>query len=130
MIQVRIIQAIKADDPYIVVGDVGALIELHAPAADWAVTQGYAVYTGHVPVVQREPLIPEERKVIDPRDLLGPEGQKEADEETPEPPKRPYGNQPKALWAEYAVAVDPELSLERALGMSKADLMSQYGERL
>lgn len=45
-------------------------------------------------------------------------------------PKRPYGNAPKSAWIRYACAVDPEMTEERGEGMTKADLMSKYGERL
>lgn len=128
---VKLIQAVKHDSPFIV-GDVNATLDLPDDAADFAVTQGFGVYTAqNIPVVQHEPLIPEERKIIDPRDLLGPDGQAEADEaEEPEPPKRPYGNAPKSAWAAYAAAVDPDMTIERAEGMSKNDLLSQYGSRL
>jgi len=132
------------DDPYVIVGDANSVIQLHAAAADWAVTQKYAVYEGaqEIPVVQREPLIPDKPKVIDPADLVSdPEAHQTPDDGFPpsgdgslapkqEVPKRPYGNQPKSMWITYATAVDPDLTAERAEGMSKADLMSRYGERL
>jgi hypothetical protein len=42
--------------------------------------------------------------------------------------KRPYGNRPKSEWIAYAVQQghDPD----EATGLTKADLMSLYGERL
>jgi hypothetical protein len=73
-------------------------------------------------------------------ELLNPDGSPRADlfsldeeskpaaDEPAKEIKKPYGNQPKALWAEYAVSKghDPD----EAAGMTKADLMSLYGERL
>ncbi len=125
--QVRIIQAVKTDHPFVIIGDVNDTLLLPEYAADWAVTQGYAVETGVIPVVQTHAdLIPDKPRVIDPAVLVS---DPDAHEE-PEPPKRPYGNQPKSMWATYAAAVDPDMTVERAEGMTKADLMSQYGERL
>lgn len=134
MVAVRVVQAIKTDDPYVITGDAGAIIDLPAPAADWAVTQQYAVYESSViPVNKTGPdLIPDKPKVIDPADLVSdPEAHEEPEEPTePAPPKRPYGNAPKSAWVSYAIAVRPELTQERAEGMSKADLMSEFGQRL
>lgn len=53
-----------------------------------------------------------------------------ADAETDDAPKRPYGNAPKSAWIRYGMSVDPELTEERGETMTKADLMSKYGERL
>jgi hypothetical protein len=134
---VKLVQAVKHDSP-LVVGDIGATLLLEDEAAEFAVTQGFGIYLpGSIPIVALEPLIPDKPKVIDPRDLLGPEGQKEADEardaDSPEPPakpKRPYGNAPKSAWVEYVVAIEPDMTFERADGMSKSDLMSGWGQRL
>jgi hypothetical protein len=127
VVAVRIIQAVKTDSPYVITGDAGAIIDLPAPAADWAVTQQYAVYEGGV-----IPAIPEVREVSSQPDPDS-EGQAtvfDTPDEEPEPPKRPYGNAPKSAWVAYAIAVRPELTQERAEGMSKADLMGEFGQRL
>ncbi len=132
MVTIRLTSAVKMDAPFFITGDAGSRIQLSSEAADWAVTQKLAVYEGaqEIPVVQREPLIPDERKVIDPADLVSdPEAHQEP-ESAKEPPKRPYGNAPKSAWVEYVVAIEPDMTRERAETMSKADLMSGWGQRL
>lgn len=42
----------------------------------------------------------------------------------------PKGNSTKAAWVKWALSRDAGLTEESALGMSKVQLMSQYGERL
>jgi hypothetical protein len=54
----------------------------------------------------------------------------EPEETEPEEVKRPYGNAPKSAWIRYACAVDEKMTQERGEGLTKAELMSKYGERL
>jgi hypothetical protein len=138
------------DAPYLLIGDKDAVLTLTTPLADWVVGQTLGVYEGdeeigptraelearEIEIVKRPdaPEFPEKRTVIDPGDLLGEEGRREADAEA-ETPKRPYGNAPKAAWIRYAVGMSgkkgcPVITEERAEEMSKADLMSRYGVRL
>jgi hypothetical protein len=46
----------------------------------------------------------------------------------PEPVKRPYSNATKTAWIEWAV--DNGCDRDKAEGMTKTQLMSEYGERL
>jgi hypothetical protein len=119
---VKLTSAMKTEQPFLIVGDVGSILRLPHPAAQWIVAQGNAVYA-------------------DGGEEVGPtrselevqESQREADS-TPdvgtEPPKKPWGNAPKSAWVNHAVAVDPNMTRERAENMTRADLMSRYGERL
>jgi len=122
------------DSPYVIVGDANQPIELHAAAADWAVRQQLAVYTGSAP--PPAPLVVTATQERTPSRETGLVTEPEPDDpdDEPEPPKetpkRPYGNASKDVWAEYAAAVDPEMSIERAKGMTKNDLLARYGQRL
>ena len=113
------------DSPYVIVGDANQPIELHAAAADWAVRQQLAVYTGSAP--PPAPLVVTATQERTPSRETGLVTEPEPPKETP---KRPYGNASKDVWAEYAAAVDPEMSIERAKGMTKNDLLARYGQRL
>ncbi len=140
MRRVKLTCAMKTDEPPIV-GDKDDKLTLPDYAAAHAVMLGNAIYLDsksfenaptraeleaqEIEIKKREDLIPENRTVLDPADLVGEDDRAEA-----EKPKRPYGNAPKSAWARYAVAVDQELTRERAEGMTKADLMSRYGSRL
>jgi hypothetical protein len=129
MRQVQIIQAVKTDAPYYITGDVNAVLLLEDAAAEFAVTQGYAVHTGITFEEAKEQNAQQIADILDvPREVSSQSEPEEPAE--PEPPKRPYGNAPKSAWAEYAAAVDPKMSVERAKGMSKNDLLAQYGQRL
>jgi hypothetical protein len=141
------------DAPYLITGDKDTVLTLTTPCADWVVGQTLGVYESdeeigptraelearEIEIVKRPdaPEFPDERTVIDPGDLLGEEGRREADGDLGDmppsaysAPKRPYGNAPKSAWVRYAVAVDAGLTEERAETWTKADLMSKYGSRL
>jgi hypothetical protein len=153
MRRVKLLMAVKLDNPYLV-GDKGATLLLADYLADFAVRNKFGEYAGaplepgparaeleaeearigtlkrlgepqEIPVAKRGDgdLIPEERTVIDPAGLVTDPG-------AHEPPKRPYGNAPKSAWIRYAVSVDPGMTEERGELMTKADLMSRYGARL
>jgi hypothetical protein len=149
MRRVKLTSAVKMDAPFIIVGDQNAVLVLDEARAAFLVVNKLGVYEGdpfdigptraeleaeearihRVPIVKREDgdLIPDKPTVIDPADLT-------SDPEAHEP-KRPYGNAPKSAWIRYAVAMSgkkgcPVITEERAEEMSKADLMSRYGERL
>jgi hypothetical protein len=119
MVSIRMLMAVKSDAPFLV-ADAGAVIVTDEATAAFAVRQDWAVPVEGFQAVPESADSPEQ----------GREETSQVEAEDPEPPKRPYGNAPKDTWAEYAAAVDPEMSKERALGMTKADLMSRYGERL
>ena len=51
-------------------------------------------------------------------------------EKNKEPLPVPYGNASEAAWVEYAMSVDPKLTKDEAFSMTKAQLQSEYGERL
>ena len=120
MISIRMLMAVKSDAPFLV-ADAGAVIVTDEATAAFAVRQDWAV------PVEGFQAVPES---ADLQEQAREETSQVETEDDPEPPKRPYGNAPKDAWIEYAAAVDPEMSRERALGMTKADLMSRYGERL
>jgi hypothetical protein len=135
MQRVKLTSAVKSDDPFIVMGDAGDTLTLITPAAEWVVRQGNGEFVGgeidkpgpsraelEAAEAQHGTLKPlgDDDKVVEPED----------DDKVVEPPKKPYGNAPKSAWARYAADVDPEMTLERAEDMTKADLMSKYGSRL
>lgn len=127
---VRIIQAVALFSPYVIVGDLGALLCLPDAAGEFAVTQGYAVDTDPANLPPPAPVQgPDTAGTLSKLGEESSQAEPEEPEEA-EPPKKPYGNAPKSAWAAYAAAVDPEMTVERAEGLTKADLMSRYGERL
>lgn len=99
---------------------------LAEPHGSWGVTDGVrdSYLAEEIPLVKRADAIefPEERTAIDPADLVSAEA-------PPEPrPRRPYGNASKADWITWAIYQGcPE---DEAAGLTKAELMSRYGERL
>lgn len=93
-------------------------------AAD-LVGNGVAEYTD--PPKPKKPFIPAAERETAPLDFEEAIAAAEDDEETPGLPK-PYA--PKQDWVNYAVAVDDKLDPEVASRMTKADLMSRYGDRL
>lgn len=137
MRRVRLTCSMKHDDP-LVVGDKDAVMRLPDHAAAWAVAQGNAVYLEEPPKLgpTRAELEAEEHEVGTLKKLGEASSQtddspvKRALDDAPEPPKRPYGNAPKSAWVRYACEVDDKMTEERGEGMTKADLMSRYGERL
>jgi hypothetical protein len=158
MRRVKLTSAVKTDSPY-VCGDANDILLLDDYAAFFVVRQGLGEYYGPAPApgpsraeleaeeaqiaagtLQAIPIsksqeaieLPEKRTVVDPADLVSPEDRAEAEAEAAAEsvPKRPYGNAPKSAWIRYACEVDPDMTPERAEGMTKADLMSRYGERL
>ena len=140
MRKVRLTSAVKLDSPP-VCGDLNEEPILPTSTAAWLVNNKLAVWVGDTEIAPENPgptraeleaieashgtlkKIGEEKAVTEPSD-------DKVVTEPVEPPKRPYGNAPKSAWVRYAVAVDPELTEERAEDMTKADLMSKYGERL
>jgi hypothetical protein len=127
----------KTEDPFLIVGDANDTLTLTTPAAQWAVRMGNAEFIGDElePIVTRAELEAEEHARLTELDADGDSPMKRAVDGVEEPPalevpKRPYGNAPVTAWRRYAVAVDPELSEERAEDMKKAELMSRYGTRL
>ena len=136
MRRVKLSCAMKMDEPRIV-GDKDAVIDLPDHAAQLVVKLGNGEYIGGdlEPIVTRAELEAEEHARLTELDADGDSPMKRAVDGVEEPPalevpKRPYGNAPVAAWRRYAVAVDPELSEERAEDMKKAELMSRYGTRL
>jgi hypothetical protein len=125
------------------VGDAGAQFLVEDDVAAEAVASGLLEYTPGdehntaVPVYDPDadsPIqhaldeVPEDER---PREMTIEERYAELSDGTPAEPeelKRPYGNRPKSEWVDYAISKghDPD----EATGLTKADLMSLYGERL
>lgn len=128
MRKVKLLSAVKMDTPYIC-GDKDQELRLANYVAGFAVLHKLAVYT------DAEPEPGPSRAVLEAQEealrLKQAAVQEEKTEEgEPEEIKRPYGNAPKSAWIRYALSVDPKMTEERAEGMTKADLLSRYGERL
>ena len=128
MRRVKLTHAMKMDTPYIV-GDANEELLLRDFVAAFVVTHGNGIY------IDEEPVPGPSRAVLEQQEAqIGT--LKQVGEESPEPGelmKRPYGNAPKSSWVRYAVHGDhgqPPITQERAEMMTKADLMSRYGERL
>lgn len=119
----------KTDFPFQIVGDANQVLHLTDPAAVFVVQLGNGVYEGDPPAPgpSRAELERQEQERLSEANTLSQVGEEPPAEEAP---KMPYGNAPKSAWIRYACAVDSELTQERAEGMTKADLMSRYGERL
>lgn len=118
MRRVKLSCAMKMDNPYIV-GDAGTELCLPDHAAFLVIRLGNGVYCDGgepKPEFTRAELEAHEEAVT-----IG--------EVIEEEIKRPVANSPKAAWIRYAAAVDENMSEERAELMTKADLMSKYGER-
>jgi hypothetical protein len=134
MKRVRLLRAYKHDMPY-VVGDKNAILSLPDWVAGWLVGQGSGIYLDGEPQLgPTRAELERQEEVIRAGNLkqVGEESSQSGAEE-PEETKRPYGNAPKSAWVRYAAHGDhgrPLITEERAEGMTKADLMSQYGERL
>lgn len=132
MRRIKLTQAMKTEAPTIT-GDTGAELRLPDYAAAFAVRLGNAVYVDEEPTVGPSRAELERREaeiqVGNLKKLSEPSSQSEPGEE-PEEVKRPYGNAPKSAWIRYACSVDDKMTEERGDGMTKADLMSRYGERL
>lgn len=137
MRKIRLTSAVKMDSPYLC-GDVNdePIVDTHV--AVFAVRNKLAVWVGNEEIEPpnagptRAELEAEEAKHgtlkrLDDEDKVVTEP---GEDKVVEPPKKPYGNAPKSAWVRYAVAIDGELSEERAEDMTKADLMSKYGSRL
>ena len=104
-------------------------LSLPSYIANYAVTNGFGVYMDGEPQPgpSRAELERQEEKIA--AGTLTQVGE-ETSQPEPEEVKKPYGNAPKSAWVRYAAAVDENMSEERAEGLTKADLMSRYGERL
>ena len=125
MRRVKLLRAYKMDDP-LIVGDTGEELRLRDFVASFVVQQGDAIY------LDEEPQPGPSRVELEKQETEIQAGTlKQVSED--EPMKRPYGNAPKAAWVRYAAHGDhgqPFMSEERAEGLTKADLMSKFGERL
>jgi hypothetical protein len=130
---VKLTSAMKISEPFVIVGDKDAQLRLSHAAAQFVIAQGNGVYAdgGEQPGPSRAALEQQETEIQQAGTL------RQVGEETPPPSgelvKRPYGNAPKSAWVRYAVNGDhgqPPITQERAELMTKADLMSRYGERL
>lgn len=137
-------ESVKTDHPYLVVGDAGAVIQLSDEAAAYAVQQGWGTTEGTLQPY--EEIVPPPQPVgtlqkMNFEQNVAPElpdepvrhVKEQAPERDPAPDepvlKKPDGRTSQKGWAAWAVANDPDLTTERAEGMSKQDLMSQYGGR-
>lgn len=122
MRHVRLTCAMKTDNPYIV-GDADQELALPDHSAALAVRLGNAVYLDSEPKPgPTRAELEDKEEAIKLKKLSG-------EPVTEEEIKRPVANSPKSAWIRYAAAVDENMSEERAELMTKADLMSKYGER-
>jgi len=153
MRRVKFTSAVKMDRPYII-ADMNAELTLDDTTAAFAVHNKLGEYVGaplEVGPTRAELEAQEEARIgtlkrlaEGPNDATWNDPGSEPDGQpvpevagapnSPEP-KRPYGNAPKSAWIKYAVDMSgirgcPEITIERAEEMSKADLMSRYGARL
>jgi hypothetical protein len=130
---VKLTCAMKTDSPFLIVGDKDAELRLSHAAAQFVVRGGNGVYIDGgepKPEFTRAELEQQEEKIqAGNLKQVGEETSQSADE-PPEEIKKPYGNAPKSAWVRYACSVDPSMTEERGESMTKADLMSRYGERL
>jgi hypothetical protein len=127
MNRIKLLSAIKLTDRC--TGDIGAVLS-HLTFAECKglVTQRLAEWIEWDP--QDGPKMPT-RAELDLEEVTSLQEQAEAPaDEPPPPPKKPYGNASVDAWRRYAVAIDSELTPEQAQLVTKADLMSRYGERL
>lgn len=149
-------QAMNLYEPYRICGDANTIIELSDEAAAFARQQGYGTLYGDAALPSYEEIVPPPEPVGTlqkmnfenvspplPDDPVVHEPSSHPDAEdspiqraldnVPEPEpatlKKPDGRNTQKVWAAWAVANDPDLTIERAEGMSKQDLMSQYGGR-
>lgn len=132
---VRLTSAMKTDTPFVIVGDKDATLRLTHAAAQFVVILGNGVYAddGEQPGPSRAELERQEAEIqasAAPEKTGEDDSQPGDDADAAEEVKRPYGNSPKSAWVRYACQVDDKMTEERAEGMTKADLMSRYGERL
>ena len=116
------------DNP-LLVGDAKDELTLPSYIAGYAVKNGLAVYMDGEPQPGPSRAELERQEAEIKAGTLTYVGESTSQPE-PEEVKKPYGNAPKSAWVRYAAAVDENMSEERAEGMTKADLMSRYGERL
>jgi hypothetical protein len=130
MRKVRLLSAVKTDVPYIC-GDKDQELRLADYVATFVVLHKLAVYTDEEPVPgpSRAELEAQEA-ALKLKEADADVREEKAEEGLKDEVKRPYGNAPKSAWVRYAVAVDDKMTEERATDMTKADLMSKFGERL
>ena len=150
MYEVQLITAVNLFEPYRICGDIGDKLFLTEEAAAFAVQQKLAMECGEVPgLPQYEEIVPPPEPVGTLQKMnFAPEHPDEpvrpdlieddspvqraldgVEEPVPLTLKKPDGRTSQKGWAAYAVAMDPDLTTERAEGMSKQELMSQYGGR-
>lgn len=131
MRRIQLTQAMKMDAPgapYIV-GDKDATLTLPDYAAHFAVNMGNAKYLDSEPKLP-PPRAQQERQEQEIGTLRRMGEESSQPDSEPEEVKKPYGNAPKSAWVRYACSVDDKMTEERAETLTKADLMSRYGERL
>jgi hypothetical protein len=135
MRRVKLTSSVKMDTP-LIVGDKDDILFVPDHVAEFAIRQRLGIYLEDEPKQgpTRAELEQQEAEIEAGtlKKIGEDDSQSDTDEEPAEPEevKRPYGNAPKSAWARYAALVDPEMTEERAEGMTKADLLSRYGERL
>jgi len=132
MRHVRLTSAVKMDEPFLV-GDVGNEPFLDDLTAIFAVSHHLAVFLDEearpgTGTTRAELEVQEAELAL--KEANADVAEEKIEEGRADEVKRPYGNAPKSAWVRYATAVDAGLSPERAEGMTKADLMSRYGERI
>lgn len=137
MKRIRVVQQhILADIP-----PFGAVVTENDDRAAELVDSGFAVYEGEQPKedwgfpdpdiipVTEVPPVTEKPELIDSVQVREPSKETGLiSEEAPEPLKRPYANAPKSSWVAWAVSQGADE--DEASGLTKAELMSRYGERL
>ena len=131
-------------DPYRICGDANTVIQLSDEAAAFAVQQGYGTIEGTlqsynemvpppepVGTLQKMNFAPELPDEPARPDLVEDDSPiQRALDDVPEPVmKKPDGRSNQKTWAAWAVQVDADMTLERAEGMSKQELMAEYGQR-
>lgn len=124
MRRIQLTRGIKLSD--VLTGDKGAILRVLDHDAKNLVAMGFAVH------LDAEPVLGPPRAELEALEAarLAKDAAGEPSVDEPEEVKRPYGNAPKSAWVHYACSVDPKMTQERGDGMTKADLMAKYGERL
>lgn len=127
MRRVKLTSSMKTDEPHVIIGDKGDVLSLPDHVAHFVVTQNNGVYQDSEPGPSRAEL---ERHEDELTAALTSGADEVPADLKPEDIQRPYSNAPKSAWVRYACQVDDALTEERAEDMTKADLISRYGERL
>lgn len=133
MRRVKLLRAYKMDS---VTGDKDQVVYVMDYVAADLIHSGNAVAVDGgdpqpAPVVQELPGTL--TKVSEPTSQSDDSPERRAEDGVDEPPGRPKPYSPKHEWIDYAVNGEhgqTKITPERAEGMTKADLISRYGERL